>query len=154
MTTASCQRETVSMKVLLCHAAAPRRLVRLLADGLTPLGFRVFENAELLLNWSGDLSTALAESEATITLDAKTATSELPTIRITKFARGMLPELPAIDTPFALDLSYSEASNADMERIRHLENLSYLSLGKTLVTDDGLATLCELRNLRTLWLLD
>jgi hypothetical protein len=85
--------------------------------------------------------TVMAEAQGA---DAPLAAGDLPAFRFARFPDG---KLPAVNVPFGLDFMHSSTTDRDLKQLKGLENLNYLSLRGTQITDEGLA---ELKDLRTL----
>lgn len=56
-------------------------------------------------------------------------------------------QLPAVDVPFGLDLSYSKITHDDLAALENLNNLTMLNLMATKVTDPGFKHLAGLKNI-------
>jgi hypothetical protein len=78
----------------------------------------------------------------------------LPVFTMSKLEGEMISKLPKPSAPFALILSRSGCTDAELKEVAGLSSLEYLSLGQTMVTDEGLKELAGLTNLRTLYLAD
>jgi hypothetical protein len=70
--------------------------------------------------------------------------------RFKSLADGKLPSLPQVNVPFALDLDFTEVTDAGLKELGSLKSLSFLDLMGTKVTDAGLKHLTGLKNLASL----
>ena len=68
-----------------------------------------------------------------------------PTFEFRDFQKG---KLPAIQVPFALDLSHSNVTDTDLKEVASLKNLTWLYLFGTKITDAGLKELAVLKDIR------
>lgn len=74
----------------------------------------------------------------------------LPGFRWGRFQPGVIDNLPAPATPFALVLETSGVTDAGLKELAGFQNLQTLNLNLTKVTDAGLADLAGLKNLQNL----
>jgi uncharacterized protein (TIGR03067 family) len=89
-----------------------------------------------------------------VTLDFRTTPDALidavPAFRFKDWKEGTVARLPVPKTPFGLDLSGTEATDADLKGLEALETLSALDLAFTKLTDAGLKNLSGLKLLSVL----
>jgi hypothetical protein len=74
----------------------------------------------------------------------------LPGFRFSYLLDGKLPRLPPVSVHFALELGFTEVTDAGLKHLAGLKNLSSLHLTSTKVTDAGLKHLTTLNNLSSL----
>ena len=75
----------------------------------------------------------------------------LPVFTFEKIEPGESANFQNLLPPFALILSRTGATDAEVKEVAGLNNLEFLSLGSTQVTDEGLKELAGLTNLRILY---
>ena len=74
----------------------------------------------------------------------------LPACRFNVWKEGLIANLPAPDTPFAIDVRRTQFTNAGTKDLARMARLEYLDVSATRVTDDGLGELSGLSNLKFL----
>src|SRR5438093_6762019 len=74
---------------------------------------------------------------------------DLPAFRFSPWRRGLLADLPDPGRAFALDLSFTDLTDAGLKELAGLKSLEMLGIGSTQVTDTGLKELAGLKSLQT-----
>ncbi|MDW7996019.1 MAG: hypothetical protein RMI91_15335 [Gemmatales bacterium] len=67
----------------------------------------------------------------------------MPAFRIRDWRAGLLAQLPDPGTPFGLDLSKMQITDAGLKELATLKNLTVLDLTNTQISDAGLKELTQ-----------
>lgn len=134
--------------VCLCASRAVDTASDLL-DELTPEVVKAWQEAGAEVIWVGkDSETGHLFETYLTTWDADCIT--LPCFRIRVWKPRLLQKLPQPAKPFALDLSHSNITDADLRELAALSRLTWLSFAHTRISDAGLKELVALPALEAL----